>query len=56
MYCLEACTCALFSPEILQAAAVKGAMHMEMLRIKACIFTNHNGGGGGGGGGGGEQK
>ena len=30
MYCLQACICALFSPEILQAVAVKGLNHANL--------------------------
>ena len=29
MYCVEACMCALFSPELLQAGAVKGLMLID---------------------------
>ena len=34
IYCWEACMCALFSPEILQAAAVKGLSDCSLKKKK----------------------
>ena len=33
VYCLQACMCAIFSPEILQALAVKGLKHIMSVAL-----------------------
>ena len=41
IYCLPACTCALFSPEKFQAAAVSGLTFSVILSLQVTLYRSH---------------